>query len=233
MPILGDVKDLQWDFLGFIASNPRAGLIGVSALWTFGRRRFVSEHLPLGVLFNPRWFNQGHIAPLFSSYSCPRYLEILKNNSGWIQSRCASATSSSARPERRESRAYPFTVAWQFLFPCKGRHCSEYGCCSFKSLFWFRTFRGVMVIFTFFNFPLVWGFLETSLVLNARNRSQNTLYVVNTTQFVSDVVSGRTHRSNQVTAPEYVFLISELAGEQRFASIVAKRLESLVSFWVV
>ncbi|XP_071480691.1 protein strawberry notch homolog 1-like [Diadema antillarum] len=38
---------------------------------------------------------------------------------------------------------------------------------------------------------------------------------------------GRTHRSNQVAAPEYVFLISELAGEQRFASIVAKRLESL------
>ena len=38
---------------------------------------------------------------------------------------------------------------------------------------------------------------------------------------------GRTHRSNQVTAPEYAFLISELAGEQRFASTVAKRLESL------
>ena len=39
--------------------------------------------------------------------------------------------------------------------------------------------------------------------------------------------AGRTHRSNQVSAPEYVFLISALCGEQRFASSVARRLESL------
>ena len=38
---------------------------------------------------------------------------------------------------------------------------------------------------------------------------------------------GRTHRSNQTSAPEYVFLISEVAGEKRFASVVARRLERL------
>ena len=38
---------------------------------------------------------------------------------------------------------------------------------------------------------------------------------------------GRTHRSNQVSAPQYIFMISDLAGERRFASTVARRLESL------
>ena len=33
---------------------------------------------------------------------------------------------------------------------------------------------------------------------------------------------GRTHRSNQVHPPQYVFLIPDLAGEKRFASTVAK-----------
>lgn len=38
---------------------------------------------------------------------------------------------------------------------------------------------------------------------------------------------GRTHRSNQTSAPEYIFLISDVAGEKRFASVVARRLERL------
>lgn len=38
---------------------------------------------------------------------------------------------------------------------------------------------------------------------------------------------GRTHRSNQLQPPRYIILSSDVCGEQRFATAVARRLEQL------
>src|SRR3984893_9384122 len=38
---------------------------------------------------------------------------------------------------------------------------------------------------------------------------------------------GRTHRSDQAVPPEYVLLSTELGGEKRFSSTIARRLASL------
>lgn len=38
---------------------------------------------------------------------------------------------------------------------------------------------------------------------------------------------GRTHRSNQAQPPKYLIISTNISGEERFASAVAKRLEQL------
>jgi hypothetical protein len=69
--------------------------------------------------------------------------------------------------------------------------------------------------------------LPSFLVGGQENRFDTNDFELKCIASFNSKILGRTHRSNQKSAPEYLFLISELAGEKRFASIVAKRLECL------
>jgi hypothetical protein len=63
-------------------------------------------------------------------------------------------------------------------------------------------------------------------VKNQKQRLQITLQVGWQADKAQQML-GRTHRTNQAHPPEYVFLVSDLGGEQRFVATIQQRLQSL------
>ncbi|MCC7235609.1 MAG: strawberry notch family protein [Bryobacterales bacterium] len=74
---------------------------------------------------------------------------------------------------------------------------------------------------------------STGISLHADNTKANTqprLHITLQAGWSADKAMqmlGRTHRTNQASAPEYVMIVSDLGGEKRFISTIAKRLGSL------
>jgi strawberry notch-like protein len=67
---------------------------------------------------------------------------------------------------------------------------------------------------------------SSRLAINNRKRSHITIELPWSAEKTVQQF-GRTHRSNQANSPEYTMLVSNVAGEMRFVSAVARRMKSL------